>query len=352
MNYSQTATATALHAGILLWAASAAAGGAPANTPSGNLLLNGSMEYWHETGLTPQAWGVWRQAAHFHKIHAARDTAIKRDGRSSMRIRTQGMVNTYTGYPVKPGITYTLSAWIRAEEETQMLMKYSLGYTPEARQKGVKETPAGCSVRPVLPARQWTRVHLTATMPAGVNRATLYFCFPEKPNTYHFDMAMLNEGGLAPYQVGPAYEYITPFNRLPALDEVTGVAKSYGKADEDLHDHWVGYIFDRDPMSYSRLSKPDANLPKRLGVEFDRDVTFRGLSILFGAPGIPDKVEPSVSVLRNGAWQVVPHKLLPVGCVNLLQLGQTTAQGIRINLLPKGETPVLCPKIYMIAVAQ
>ncbi|MDP6114378.1 MAG: hypothetical protein QGG53_21160 [Planctomycetota bacterium] len=57
-------------------------------------------------------------------------------------------------------------------------------------------------------------------------------------------------------------------------------------------------------------------------------------------------------MLRNGAWKVVPHKLLQVGCVNLFQIGQTKAQGVRINLLPKGETPVLCPKIYMIAVAQ
>jgi len=316
-----------------------------------NLLVNGSMEYWHETGLVPQGWGLWRTPADFHKFRAFRDAEVKRDGKSSLRIETEDFVNVYSGYPVEAGKRYTLSAWIRARDNAEVLVKFSLGRKPEYK-ASVPETPDALQVRSDLPAGQWTRVHVTGTIPEGADRATLYFCFPEKPNTYHFDMAMLNEGELQPYRVGPNYIPLAPLGSLPGTDEAALKPASFAEDGSDLEDAQVRFLFDRDPMSYGKLSKPDRNLPKRLGATFSRPIHFRGIYILLDEGGIPENIEASVAILQDDAWKPIDAKVLDVGATTLFQTGLIRAEGARINLLPKDGMNIPTPKIYMIGIAQ
>ncbi|MHC4872657.1 MAG: carbohydrate binding domain-containing protein, partial [Planctomycetota bacterium] len=200
-----------------------------------NLVLNGSMEHWHETGIVPQAWGLWRSHDTFYKFKSYRDTKIKKDGRASLRIESKDFVNVYTGYAVKPGKEYTLSAWVRPEKAAKVLVKFSLGYEKEYKKANkTKETPKLLGIHFNLKPGIWQRMHVTGTMPEGVEKATLYFCFPKMENNYNFDMAMLSEGKLTSYSVGENYQYYAPLNRLPNGDEVTYTPKSYGEDDKEV----------------------------------------------------------------------------------------------------------------------
>lgn len=316
-----------------------------------NLLLNGSMEHWHDTGLRPQGWGAWTNPKTFYKFHVSKDSKIKKDGNFSMRIETEGYVNVYTGVKLKSGEEYTLSAWVRAEKPAKMLVKYSLSRKPEYKKK-VKESPKGFSKHFELKANEWQRVSVTATLPEGATGATLYFCFSAITNSYNFDRAMLNEGPIGKYASGDHYTGITPMNRMKKVGEVSFTPKSYGVNNKELKDWEVRWIFDKDPMSYARLTLPDPFLPKRIGVEFEKEILIRGIYYICADKTLPNNMIVSASVLRNGKWSVIKHKDIQVGHTYLLNFQPLRVNGVRINFLPKSGEKVKCPKLSMIGVAQ
>jgi len=188
-------------------------------------------------------------------------------------------------------------------------------------------------------------------MPKGAERVTTYFCF-RGPGIYYFDRAMMNVGGLADYTPGPHYPRITPLGRRPAPDEIAFTPRSWDENDRDLDDPAVRFAFDADVMSYGRISKPTPFLPKRIGVEFSRPALIRGLSLLLDRPGLPDGVTVTVSARRGGKWGAVPHRLIRVGSVNLLQTGPIAVQAIRIEMTPQEGRRIRCPKIFHIGIAQ
>ena len=310
-----------------------------------NLLPNASMELWHESGLRPQAWGAWTKPGTFHTFRVSKDNRHKKHGSFSMRIEADDFVNIFSGSKLKAGEKYSLSAWVRPEQKSTITVKFSLKY----KAKGI-ETPASLRRDYKLEAGKWQRVSVSGKIPTGVKSATLYFCF--KRGKYNFDSAMLNKGKLLPFKDGWNYKTIAPLGYPPQAHQATMRVKSYGKNNLDLKDIEIGFLFDRDQMSYGRLTKPDVFLPKCIGAEFSEAVYVRGIYFLGQKTGIPEDTKVSVSVLKSGKWQDIKARYIAVGCSNLFMFDPEKISGIRLNFLAKDNKKIKCPKIYTIGIAQ
>jgi len=331
----------------LTFAAAVGGGGGDASGITvDNLLINGSMERWHTSGVRPQAWGLWTSPERYHQFNVFRETDDVRDGEFALRWESTCPVNVYSSVRVKPGTAYTLSADIKSDAAAEVLLKFSVQGTDVAADK--RESMTRISQ---LPAGEWTRVALTGTMPDGAERATTYFCFGQ-PGTYRFDCAMLNVGSMPEYRVGRVYTPIAPLSREPGGE--TGFRPvSWDSQGKELTDQSVAFCFDDDILSYARLSNPTANLPKHVGAVFDDTVSFRGLSVLLDNPKLPENVTLSVEIRRGETWSAVAHTVQPIDSALLLQTGYLAADAVRINMILRDPTlPVVCPRIYDIRFMQ
>lgn len=288
-----------------------------------NLLVNGSMEYWHPSQLRPQAWGAWTPDAQRMSWRVSRDEQIVRDGRASMRLDVADWVNAFSSAAVQPGETYTYSIYVHCDKPVKVGMKLSVGgddVAPDDRDKN-RTKP----VHDIAP-NQWQRIAVTDTMPAGATRVTAYLLLRGE-GVYHLDMGMLNVGSLVDYVPGRFYEPIAPLGRPALQGETKFSPQRWDAAGVLIGDQETAFAFDADMMSAYRLF----DLPGAVGAVFEKPVTLRGLSLLLRESGKPDDVNLTLEAKQGGVWAALPYELKPVGAISLLAFEPTAVEAIRIR---------------------
>lgn len=282
-----------------------------------NLLINGSMEYWHVSGLTPQGFGAWTPVELRSTWRVMCDRQVMRDGRASMRVAVDDWVNVFAGARVEPGETYTYSAYVHCDQPVKVGMRLSVGgenVDADEREKNRKQPEHA-----LAPGR-WQRISVTDTMPPGAKRVTAYL-FLRGVGTYHLDMVMLNRGALVDYLPGPHFHPIAPLARVCLPGEVRYMPQVWNGAGEAMDDPEAAYAFDADVLSSYRLRL----LPGSVGAMFEQPVRLRGLALLCG-----DDAGHAVQIRRDGVWADIDVEAKPVGPVMLLSFEPATVEAIRI----------------------
>lgn len=305
-----------------------------------NLLPNTSLTTWHASGNCPVFWGAWSPDDKRHLWRLNRDEEIFRDAPAAMRLENQYPVNVYSGHEVTAGRTYTMSAWIRSTQESKVVVFFSVW-----GQEGTveKEQPEELRKEWTLPAGEWTRVHVTGVMPTGVERVTTYYSF-RVPGTYHFDMAMLNEGELVDYTPGEFIKTVAPLHRPATATEVGFTPKLWDGRGREVDTTDVNFCFDNDNLSYMRDLIVDSNVG--VGAEFSEPVRLRGLSLLLPEPTVSEEIELKLMKRRSGEWQEVAHKVTRYGAAIVVEGQPSRCEAVRLEFLPKEGKTVKPPRIF------
>lgn len=309
-----------------------------------NLLPNGSMEYWHPSGIRPQGWSAWTPDPLRHTWNIQRDLKNHRDGQSSMQVNVGQWANVFSGAKIEAGHTYTFSIWVYCDKPAKLTVTLNLGGNdlsgPEKTSKRAK------SEYDITPG-QWQRVSVTDTMPAGATSATTYLLL-RSPGAWSFDMGMLNEGQLTDYVPGDHYPLITPLGRAKQPGEITFTPAFWNADGKQVDDQEVAFCFDSDIMSMYRLHENGASI----GASFDQSARLRGLSLLLHEPAIPDDVAVILQIKRNNQWQDYSFNPVAVGNTTLLAFEPIDMQAFRLNFKFAKDSQRKLLRIYDIGMAR
>lgn len=293
-----------------------------ANTQPVNL-LNGSMEYWHPSGLRAQGWGVWTSDPDKGTWSVHRNHKLVRDGQSSMQVNITTWANAFSGAKVQAGKTYTFSIYVRCDKPVQLTLTQHIGGKDVAGpERAAKRAKGVYDIKP----NQWQRVAVTDTMPPGATSVTTYLLLRGQ-GQWIFDQGMLNEGQLIDYVPGDHYQPIAPLGRPKQAGETAFAPAFWNAASQEVDDQEIDFCFDADIMSLYRLRENGA----AIGGHFEQPTRLRGLTLLLNETPLPNDVKLTLQIKRNDQWQDYDFKLLPVGTSLLMAFEPIEMQGIRVR---------------------